>query len=130
MCAATDSLITASKFRSVRPPLRPRAWRKLEDLVDRALFLGQEVEQGGRHKRIGVDAQLRAHCRHQSFKLRSEENAAATRHDIHRLDAEGVPHQGEPGSALIVEGEREHAAEPGEGICAPLPPSLQDNLCV
>ena len=61
---------------AVGPPLGPGSGRELEDLLDGALFLRQEVEQGGRDERTRVDAELRPDRRHQCLELGGEHDAA------------------------------------------------------
>ena len=151
-CAVTDSLITCAQVggragrglvrhvrdapvvlhreAAVRADARPRAGRKLPHPLDGALLIGHPVIEHRRHHGARLDPQLGSHRGHERLQLRGEDQALAARQVVKRLDAERVTGQDEIACRLVGQREREHAAEPAQGLGSPGPPGLEHDLGV
>ena len=122
--------VASGPGRSVQPPLGPRSRRQLVDTLDRALFVWEKIKQRRGNQRGRINGELASDGGHQGLELGREHHPASAREDVHRLDAERIPHQRQSGGGLVVDRKGEHPAQPLQAGRAPGAPALQDDLGV
>ena len=115
---------------AIRTEARPRAARELLHAINGTSLLGHPVIEHGREEGSRLDPQFAAEGGHQRLQFRGEGHALASPKVVQRLDPQRITRQDQLSGRGIRQREREHAAEPAQGVGSPGPPGLEHDLGV
>ncbi len=115
---------------AVGPELDPGAGRQLLDALDGAALRRDPVVEERRDEGARIGLHALTDRADDALQLGGEDDAVLAGQVVQRLDAELVAGEHQRAGALVEDGEGEHAAEAGEGVGAPVPPGLEDDLGV
>ena len=104
--------------------------RKLLDLLEEGFRRGYESESEQLGKCVMIHIARTTGIPEERLDFRREEQAAADRNIIKRLDPEVIPRQEKLAFTRVPDREGEHSIEVLDTIDAPLLVSMDDHLCV